>query len=383
MNFSITELFNYFAGLLGLVITFIILARMRGKTAIKLGLISTILVSSVIVILGALMYSGKAASIPFLIRTDSPVHYLFGPACLLYTYSTFNPDFRFRWYHLFHLAPFIINVAEFTPFYLGSNAEKLEYYYTFLERGSVAMPLHFSLKTASVILYLVTQVYYFQKYRPKEREERARKGYLLSWFRIFFSGQAILGIGLILSWFERFHNITDPYFLAMVVLSIYLFSVTIALLYYPQILYGLYTHKTGNDKKYLRSRLSHEEKESILENLTAYLNESSKPFLDPMLTLRKISGHLGVNSTSLSQVINEKTGLNFNDFINSFRIEESKKLLLSDEFEKITIDAIARMAGFNSRSAFYSAFRKHTGLTPREYLKDPNKPEEKRLSKNE
>lgn len=374
MIFSITELFNYFAGLLGLVITFIILARMRGKTAVKLGLVSTILVSSVIVILGALMYSGKAAGFPFLIRTDSPVHYLFGPACLLYTYSTFHPDFRFRWYHLFHLAPFIINVVEFTPFYLGSNADKLEYYYKFLERGSVAMPLHFSLKTASVILYLVIQVYYFLKYRPKERKERARKRYLLSWFRIFFTGQAILGLGLILSWVEEFHNITDPYFIAMAVLSVYLFSVTIALLYYPQILYGLYRDKSGRDKKYSRSRLSAEEKDLILEHLTAYLNESSKPFLDPRLTLRKMSVQLGIPSTKISQVINEKAGLNFNDFINSFRIEESKKLLLSDEFEKLTIDAIARMAGFNSRSAFYSAFRKHTGLTPREYLNSPGEP---------
>ena len=374
MHYSFIELLNYFSGFLGLLITMVILLRMDGKTFIKIGLASTILVSSITVLLGALMYSGKAASIPFLIRIDSPVHYLFGPACLLYTYSTFNPEFKLRWFHLFHLIPFFVNLVEFTPFYLSSNTEKLEYYYVFLDRGSVAMPLHFSLKTVSVVAYLLAQIYYYLKYRPTDKKDRGRKGYLISWFRIFFTGQAILGIGLILGWFESFHKITDPYFFAMAVLSVYLYSVTIALLIYPQILYGLYRDKTGSDKKYSRSRLSAEEKDLILERLTAYLNESSKPFLDPILTLRKMSVHLGIPSTNISQVINEKAGLNFNDFINSFRIEESKKLLLSDDFEKLTIDAIAKMAGFNSRSAFYSAFRKHAGLTPREYLNSPDEP---------
>jgi AraC-like DNA-binding protein/uncharacterized membrane protein YsdA (DUF1294 family) len=320
------------------------------------------------------MYSGKAASMPFLIRIDSPVHYLFGPACLLYTYSTFKPEFKLRWYHLLHLLPFFVNVVEFTPFYLSSNTEKLEYYYVFLDRGSVAMPLHFSLKTVSVVAYLLAQIYYFLKYRPTDKKDSDRKGYLISWFRIFFTGQAILGLGLVLGRLESLHKITDPYFFAMTVLSAYLFSVTIAMLIYPQILYGLYRDKTGSDKKYSRSRLSAEEKDSILEQLKTYLSNRPEPYLDPKLTLLKVSNYLQVSSTSLSQVINEKTGLNFNDYINSFRIEESKKLLESGQYEKLTIDAIARMAGFNSRSAFYNAFRKHTGLTPREYLNNPGEP---------
>jgi AraC-like DNA-binding protein len=368
MIFSFTELFNYFSGLLGMIIILIILARMKGRAEVKLGLVSTILVSSVIIILGALMYSGKAAGLPFLIRTDSPVHYLFGPACLLYTYSTFNPDFRFRWYHLLHLAPFFINIVEFTPFYLKSNAEKLAYYQGFLESGSVFMPLHFSLKTVSVLLYLLIQIYFFRKLKPKDKKERERKGYLLSWFRIFFTGQVVLGLGLILSWFEKFHSVTDPYFFAMMVLGIYLYAVTITLLLYPKILYGIDEKPKGSDKKYFRSKLSEEEKEYILDRLKTYLNGKQKPYLDPKITLHKISGELRITSNNLSQVINEKTGLNFNDYINSYRINESKNLLRSNDFKILTIDAIAKMSGFNSKSAFYSAFRKQTGLTPGEFL---------------
>jgi AraC-like DNA-binding protein len=56
------------------------------------------------------------------------------------------------------------------------------------------------------------------------------------------------------------------------------------------------------------------------------------------------------------------TKLNFSDFIKSYRIELAKQILKSPEFSKHIIDAIAKKAGFNSKSPFYIAFRKHTGM---------------------
>ncbi len=71
----------------------------------------------------------------------------------------------------------------------------------------------------------------------------------------------------------------------------------------------------------------------------------------------------------MSQTINSKRNLNFNDFINSFRIEEAKKRMADREFRNLTFEAIGKSVGFNSRTSFISAFKKFTSCTPSEYKK--------------
>jgi len=69
----------------------------------------------------------------------------------------------------------------------------------------------------------------------------------------------------------------------------------------------------------------------------------------------------------LSQVINEQLSSNFNDFINSYRVEEAKKMLMNPEMKNFTIASIAYDSGFNTLSAFNVAFKKFTGITPPQF----------------
>ena len=69
----------------------------------------------------------------------------------------------------------------------------------------------------------------------------------------------------------------------------------------------------------------------------------------------------------LSQFLNQHYNKNYNNFVNSYRIEDARKLLV-DEPERNTL-SIALAVGFNSYSAFHSAFRKVTGISPAEYRK--------------
>jgi AraC-like DNA-binding protein len=69
----------------------------------------------------------------------------------------------------------------------------------------------------------------------------------------------------------------------------------------------------------------------------------------------------------LSQVINQQTGKNFFDFINSYRITEATTILSEDVENRQNILNLAMSVGFNSKSAFYNAFKKHTGMTPTQY----------------
>ncbi len=95
--------------------------------------------------------------------------------------------------------------------------------------------------------------------------------------------------------------------------------------------------------------------------------ETQKAFLDPNLSLQTSSEHLNISVGYLSQIINTLGGVNFSEFINVYRINEAKRLLLNRQFANYTIAAIGLEAGFNSKSAFYTAFKKHTGETPSEY----------------
>ena len=84
--------------------------------------------------------------------------------------------------------------------------------------------------------------------------------------------------------------------------------------------------------------------------------------LNPMLTLRQLSDATSTSEHHLSEILNRHLGTNFYDFVNSWRIEEAKLLLLRD-VERSILD-IAMNVGFNSKSTFYAAFRKLTNQSP-------------------
>lgn len=97
------------------------------------------------------------------------------------------------------------------------------------------------------------------------------------------------------------------------------------------------------------------------------LIEEDKKYLDCNLTLNETAKILNTNTAYLSRIINEQSGMNFNNYINKYRIEEAKKLLDTGKQDSMTFEGIGKSCGFLSRSAFNQAFKKFTGLTPTEY----------------
>ena len=167
------------------------------------------------------------------------------------------------------------------------------------------------------------------------------------------------------------HLAIDPYRFSITMVTVFIYGIALALLFFPDMLYGNQFSPAAPPlvkEKYVWSRLSSEEKSVILEKVTAFIQDSSKPFTNPKLSLQDVALALDINPNRLSQVINEKNGLNFKDFINSYRVEEAKSLLFSKEFQKLTIETIAEKAGFFSKSPFYSASKKHAGVTPKEFV---------------
>ncbi|WP_178984719.1 helix-turn-helix domain-containing protein [Winogradskyella helgolandensis] len=99
------------------------------------------------------------------------------------------------------------------------------------------------------------------------------------------------------------------------------------------------------------------------EKLIALMDDE-KLFLEPNLSLADVSLKLKITQRNLSELIRDESDKNFNQFVNHYRVEEAKKLLLDTSNNHLNMLGIAFDSGFSSKATFYSVFKKHTSLTP-------------------
>ncbi|MEL6535148.1 MAG: helix-turn-helix domain-containing protein [Bacteroidota bacterium] len=103
-----------------------------------------------------------------------------------------------------------------------------------------------------------------------------------------------------------------------------------------------------------------------LRVLNTYM-DTEKPYLDPELTLQKLAGQVNMTEKEVSQLINQHSGKHFFDYINDYRISLAKGLLRDKK--ELTVLEILYEVGFNSKSSFYTAFKKVAGTTPTAFRK--------------
>lgn len=117
-------------------------------------------------------------------------------------------------------------------------------------------------------------------------------------------------------------------------------------------------------------------KEEIKETITSdnlyfqkleLLCKEEHIYTDSMLTREIIAEKLGISPGYVSQIINTITEDNFANYINNYRVEAVKEMILNSEYENYNLLTIGLEAGFTSKTTFYKAFKKVTGLTPNEY----------------
>lgn len=118
--------------------------------------------------------------------------------------------------------------------------------------------------------------------------------------------------------------------------------------------------------KYQKSSLAEENKELIL---TAIQNQmrNEKYFKSSTASLSSLAKSIGESSHHVSQVINEQLNQSFFEMLASYRVDEAKAILKTDLGKKLTIEEIAEQVGYNSKSAFNTAFKKFTSQTPSQF----------------
>lgn len=94
-----------------------------------------------------------------------------------------------------------------------------------------------------------------------------------------------------------------------------------------------------------------------------------KLYLDNELSLPQLAESMAITVHDLSFLLNEHIGLNFFQFVNTYRVEEAKQIMLSDKYKHYNILGIAYSAGFSSKTTFNTVFKNQTGVSPSEFVK--------------
>ncbi len=114
-------------------------------------------------------------------------------------------------------------------------------------------------------------------------------------------------------------------------------------------------------------RMNEDEELKKIYHKTIQLLNDKKYFLNKNVKLSHLAAEIGHNERLVSKAINTYGSGNFNKFLNTFRVDYSKQLLIGGEFDHYTIEAIAEESGFSNKVSFYNSFKSHVGMSPSEY----------------
>ena len=112
--------------------------------------------------------------------------------------------------------------------------------------------------------------------------------------------------------------------------------------------------------------------EKKLKSKLVSLFENEKIYRQSDLRIITVSEALQTNRTYISRMINEEFGVNFNEFVNQYRVQEAEQLLRQKENNTYTLDYIAEQVGFGSGNSFTRAFKEYKGLTPGKFRANQN-----------
>ena len=381
MSISFTEILLILAAAQGLFLTIFILQKYAKVYAARfVGLLIFLYsLSLLFMIVNDLGYAVKMEelymaflAIPFVI---GPLHYFFA----LYL---IRPRQRLRVSDFLHFLPslfVLIGLPTFaclSPQPFAANADALG--------GTV--PKYFIFFNWTIYIHAVTySIVSLRKLRQHARKikdvfssvEKVQLNWLLNVTYLVLVVTTVFGIENLLMSFGI--NATNYYTASSVMVAVYVYTLgymgllRMDVFLDPRVsvsIQNVPTLKSAEGRqKYQKSGLSPEKAKAYLDFIVTVM-ESKKPFHDNGLTLNQLAEMVDMTPHNLSEVLNTQLGQNFFDFINSYRVEEVKAALVEPDKQHLTLLAIAFDAGFNSKTAFNTIFKKYTGKTPSEYRRE-------------
>jgi AraC-like DNA-binding protein len=381
--------------LIGLAITFFLAVILWGKhhkTSADYVLLIWLLLIGVHLGFYYSVASGKYLQFPYLLGVEIPLPLAYGPLLYLYT-SELTGRTQPRRYRLLHFVPVILAYLYIVPFYVLTPERKIWIYQHEGEGFRDRQLLLLCAIVVSGVSYALLSWIRLQRHRRRidaqfsntEKINLTWLRYLIAgisviWLTIFLDNEAyIFGTVVAFVCFIGYFGIrqtgifTDSSRLAWdagatpEIAALPIDDTDGARASEPAAGTGNAAQDTGGKSKYARSGLSGDVALLIYKNLEE-LMARERLFTDPELTLVQLSEKLGTNANHLSQVINTVGNKSFYDYINALRIAEFTRIAALKENQKYTLLHLALECGFNSKTSFNRNFKKHTGLSPSEFL---------------
>jgi AraC-like DNA-binding protein len=319
-----------------------------------------------------LFYFRKENIYPQLLAVEMPFPLLHGPFLFAYTRALTNRALSARIFAL-HLLPALAVLIRLIPFFLLATEEKQA---VFANRGAgyeTFNAVRYGAIVVSGILYVVLSSLTLRRHRKAISEEFSNTDKInLAWLQYLIYWIAAVWIGVLLS------KDTIVFSTAVLfVLFIGYFGIRQTTIFQSVILpeepasepeTSLEADTRESDKqKYRKSGLSAEVAASLHRSLGDLMRQE-KIFRESELSLSDLAARLNSPPNYLSQVINEREGKSFYDYINTLRVEEFKRLAAGPDGRKYTLLGLAQECGFNSKSSFNRYFKKVTGTSPSQFV---------------
>ncbi len=287
----------------------------------------------------------------------SASYLLLMPFLYLYILSLCYNDFHLKKIHLLHVLPFTaVALFSILPSSIITDISGFE---SWVRRVITHI---------QILAYLVASVIVLVSYRKRLKDMYSSVEKIdLGWCNLILAAFAVMWSLDVLSWILSSAHVISGigqhrmFFSSLLVNLAFTIAVTYRGLSQSASFSGI-----QEIPKYASSRLTPSDCDEIIEKLTTHM-KTEKPYLIPTLSMDDLTLRLKIPAKNLSQAIHSRLNKNFYDFINSYRIEEVKELILAKGYQNQTFVALAYNAGFNSKSVFNAAFKRHTGLTPKQF----------------
>ncbi len=315
-----------------------------------------------------------------------------GPLLFLYVKSLTDFNFRIKGKMYFHLIPAIFYLIIRVSFTLIDVFWFKNYHFTNEKEDLDFNAAYSYLSLISILIYLFLSIIHFRNYkRYTEITTSFADLASLKWLRNFLYAFGLLTVLPIIreilsvfTFFEKLRYYGPWYYYVAFAIVVYYIAINAYQAVYmhlrkiefqPQLLLAFQDSNINLSTKEITEEINEatiipiDEKLTYLKNELLSLMDSESLFERSDLTLNEVAVKLKTNAVILSKVVNQQFALNFNDFINQYRVNAVIERIKDPRFKNQTLLAIAFDAGFNSKATFNRAFKKFTDKNPKDFLK--------------
>jgi len=322
----------------------------------------------------------------------SSLYFLGGPLIYFYVVGTLKDKIEWKPIHLLHLLPFVVFSINSAPYIFSSFNHKLEIAHLIHQNAENVKSLQYNwfipnivgliMRPIIITPYIIASfisVYKANKFRVQEtRQSKIITRWLITLLAIstlFMAIYAAAGtialqndIKTTFSILQRTNSLVGGLFLV----------IPITLLLFPQILYGIPVRdplksmpaatEPFNTRKYIQKPSKNYDAFKVLSEKIIEYFDAEKPYLNPNFTLTELAAALHCPQHHISYCFSDFLETNFTKLRSLKRIEYAQNILKGENTKELSIDQIAQMSGFSSRSTFFSTFKELTGMTPTEFM---------------